>query len=57
LGNAPRSDQRSKMEQVVPKMMCRRGLDAGNPGGGVSDPAEGFTGAARRILPFYPAYR
>jgi len=33
-------DQRSKMEEVAPKMAHRRGSDAGNPGGGESDPAE-----------------
>jgi len=33
-------DQKSKME-VVPKMTRRRGSDAGNPGEGELDPAEG----------------
>jgi len=34
-------DQRSKMEELVPKMACRRGSDVGNPRGSECDPAEG----------------
>jgi len=35
-GHAQGLDQRSKMEEVVPKMARRRGSDADTPGGGES---------------------
>jgi len=44
------------MKELVPKMARGRGSDAGQSiGGGKLDPVEGVAGAARRILPFYPA--
>jgi len=44
------------MEEVVPKMMRRRGLHAEHPEGGELDVADDArVGATKRILlPFYP---
>jgi len=53
-------DQKSKMEEVVPKMARRRGSDTDNPEGGELVPKflqmTSVSATKRILLPFYPAY-
>jgi len=49
-GHATRSDQRSKMEEVVPKMARRRGSDGGQS---KSDPAECVRRRCMKNSPYF----